>query len=65
MSSFGNPYTDIQIDHGFVQKDVQALAYAYFPVDIAGQRGNSRRLDLIEAAWHAYADLVVLTGDLP
>ena len=26
---------------------------------------RARRLDLIEAAWRAYADLVVLTGDLP
>jgi outer membrane protein TolC len=26
---------------------------------------RARRLDLIEAAWRAYADLVVISGDLP
>lgn len=26
---------------------------------------RSRRLDLLEAAWHAYADLTTLSGDLP
>ena len=27
--------------------------------------GRARRLDLLEAAWRAYADLVIFTGDLP
>lgn len=26
---------------------------------------RARRLDLIESAWHAYADLVILSGDMP
>jgi cobalt-zinc-cadmium efflux system outer membrane protein len=41
-SALGNPYVDIQIDKGLNQTpelQVQALAYAYFPVDLTGQRG--------------------------
>jgi outer membrane protein, heavy metal efflux system len=40
-SIFGNPSIDIQIDKGVspTSQPIQALAYAYFPVDIGGQRG--------------------------
>lgn len=47
VSSFGNPYSDIQIDRGWNQPNpgdrtgiVQAIAFTYFPVDFAGQRGK-------------------------
>ena len=41
VSALGNPYVDIQIDKGLSPAGlpVQALAYAYFPVDLTGQRG--------------------------
>ena len=41
-SSFGNPYVDIQLEQGLSRnptQELQAIAYAYFPVDIGGQRG--------------------------
>lgn len=47
VSSFGNPYTEIQVDRGWDQPNpgdrtgiVQALSFTYFPVDWAGQRGK-------------------------
>jgi cobalt-zinc-cadmium efflux system outer membrane protein len=47
VSSFGNPYSEIQIDRGFTQPNpgdrtgvVQAMTFNYLPVDIAGQRGK-------------------------
>src|SRR5689334_1368943 len=41
VSALGNPYVDVQIDKGLTPAGapVQALAYAYFPVDLTGQRG--------------------------
>lgn len=41
VSAIGNPYIDIQIDKGLdpAGLPVQALAYAYFPIDLTGQRG--------------------------
>jgi RNA polymerase sigma-70 factor (ECF subfamily) len=41
VSSIGNPYVEVQVDKGLnrtPELQVQALAFAYFPVDIAGQR---------------------------
>src|SRR4051812_11894526 len=52
VSSLGNPYTEIQVDRPFsngvstheaVGRQVQAMSWTYFPVDIAGQR--SKRID--------------------
>ena len=47
VSSFGNPYTDIQVDRGWTQPNagdrsgiVQAMTFTYFPIDFAGQRGK-------------------------
>lgn len=47
VSSFGNPYTEIQVDRGWTQPNagertgiVQAMSFTYFPVDWAGQRGK-------------------------
>lgn len=41
QSALGNPYIDVQIDKGLNHPELQlqALAYAYFPVDLTGQRG--------------------------
>jgi cobalt-zinc-cadmium efflux system outer membrane protein len=42
VSAFGNPYVDIQVEKGITSgqgQQLQALAYAYFPVDLTGQRG--------------------------
>lgn len=35
----GNPYLEVQVDRGTVNKNVQALGFLYFPMDILGQRG--------------------------
>lgn len=47
VSSFGNPYSDIQIDKGWNQPNpgdrselLQAMTFTYFPIDFAGQRGK-------------------------
>jgi outer membrane protein, heavy metal efflux system len=41
-SAFGNPYVDLQLEQGLARnptQELQAIAYAYFPVDLTGQRG--------------------------
>lgn len=50
-SYFGNPYVEVQVDQGLprsASQQVSAIAYAYFPVDVGGQRGaridEARRL---------------------
>lgn len=35
----GNPYLELQVDRGTVNKNVQALGFLYFPMDVLGQRG--------------------------
>lgn len=61
VSSFGNPYADIQIDRGWNQPNpgdrtgiVQAIAFGYFPIDFAGQRG--KRIEEAEGliAWRKF-----------
>ena len=42
VSAFGNPYVDVQLEQGLSRnptQELQAIAYAYFPVDLTGQRG--------------------------
>ena len=40
QSILGNPYVDLQIDKGLNSgQSLQVLGYAYFPVDLTGQRG--------------------------
>jgi len=46
VSAIGNPYVDIQLEQGLNTArpgvpglELQAIGYAYFPVDIGGQRG--------------------------
>jgi cobalt-zinc-cadmium efflux system outer membrane protein len=41
-SALGNPYVEVQVDQGVPKNSTQelsAIAYAYFPVEIGGQRG--------------------------
>src|SRR5688572_18985238 len=45
VSSFGNPYTEVQVDKPWNSpqdglQSIQAMTFNYFPVDIAGQRGK-------------------------
>jgi len=47
VSSFANPYTEVQIDRpinrgieGTGEQSLQAMTFNYFPIDIAGQRGK-------------------------
>lgn len=35
----GNPYLEVQFDRGTQQKELQALGFLYFPLEIFGQRG--------------------------
>ena len=48
VSSFGNPYTEIQVDRGWTQPNagertgiVQAMSFTYFPVDWADPAAQS------------------------
>jgi cobalt-zinc-cadmium efflux system outer membrane protein len=48
LSSLGNPYTDLQIDHpvtngtsnALSSQSLQVLTYTYLPIDLGGQRGK-------------------------
>lgn len=47
-SALGNPYTEIQVDRPWSNYDsagreIQALTFTYFPIDLGGQRG--KRID--------------------
>lgn len=79
VSILGNPYTDVQIDRPFTNIDVagrnlQALTFTYFPLDIAGQRGKRideaasliewRKLGLVDARAIATGDAVSSYGEL-
>lgn len=75
QSSVGNPYADIQIDHGLANgQQLQALAYGYIPVDVGGQRGariteadkliSWRRMGLVDAKAAATGDAVSAYGAL-
>lgn len=48
---FGNPYLEVQFDRGTQHKELQALGFFYFPLEIFGQRGA--RIDEAErlVAW--------------
>jgi len=75
VSSLGNPYSEIQVDRPFSDgagggnagRQVQAMSFNYFPIDIAGQRG--KRIDeaekLIEWKKNGLVDARALaTGDV-
>lgn len=77
VSSIGNPYSDIQIDHGFGgtgANTLQALSYNYLPVDIAGQRGKRieeaerlvewRKLGVQDARALATGEAIIAYGEV-
>ncbi|MBX3218952.1 MAG: TolC family protein [Labilithrix sp.] len=82
VSSLGNPYSEIQVDRPFtdgtqgrdVGREVQAMTWNYFPLDIAGQRGKRiseaerliewRTLGLVDARALAAGDVVAVYGEL-
>jgi outer membrane protein, heavy metal efflux system len=84
VSSLGNPYTEIQVDRPFsngvgsagesVGRQVQAMSWTYFPLDIAGQRGRRieeaeqlirwRKVGLVQAQSLAMGDAVSAYGEL-
>lgn len=75
QSALGNPYADIQVDKGLkTGQELQALAYTYFPVDIAGQRGARieeadklitwRKLGLVDARAGATGEAITAYGAL-
>jgi outer membrane protein, heavy metal efflux system len=78
VSVLGNPYTEVQVDRPFSNYDaagrnVQALTFTYFPVDIAGQRGKRvdeaerllewKKFGLVDARAIATADVVAAYGE--
>ncbi len=75
VSALGNPYVDVQIDKGLgTTQEVQALGYAYFPVDIGGQRGARieeankftkwRELGVVDARAIATGETVTAYGEV-
>ncbi|MDF2696135.1 MAG: Heavy metal efflux outer membrane protein CzcC family, partial [Labilithrix sp.] len=78
VSALGNPYTEVQVDRPFSNYDaagrnVQAMTFTYFPIDIAGQRGKRveeaerlvewKKLGLVDARAIATADVVAAYGE--
>jgi cobalt-zinc-cadmium efflux system outer membrane protein len=76
-SSFGNPYVDVQLEQGLSKnpsQELQAIAYAYFPVDLSGQRGARideadklikwREVGVTDARAFASGEVVAAYGEL-
>lgn len=76
-SAFGNPYVDVQLEQGLSRnptQELQAIAYAYFPVDLTGQRGARideadklikwREVGLVDARGMATGEVVSAYGEL-
>ena len=79
VSALGNPYTELQVDKPWANYDaagrqVQAMTFTYFPVDIAGQRGKRieeaeqliawKKVGLVNAQAIATGDAVSVYGEL-
>jgi cobalt-zinc-cadmium efflux system outer membrane protein len=81
VSSIGNPYSEIQVDRPFSDgaggstgRELQAMSFTYFPIDIAGQRGKRiqeaeqligwRKIGLIHANALATAEVVTSYGEM-
>ena len=75
QSAIGNPYADIQVDQGLKDgQQLQALAYGYIPVDVAGQRGARieeadklvawRKLGLVDARAISTGEAITAYGAL-
>jgi outer membrane protein TolC len=78
VSALGNPYSEIQVDRPWSNYDaagrqVQAMTFNYFPIDIAGQRGKRvdeaarlidwKKLGLVDARSIASGEVVAAYGD--
>jgi outer membrane protein TolC len=78
VSALGNPYSEIQVDrpwtnHDAAGRNVQAMTFTYFPVDIAGQRGKRieeaerlldwKKIGLVDARAIATGDIVSAYGE--
>jgi cobalt-zinc-cadmium efflux system outer membrane protein len=76
-SAFGNPYVDVQVEQGLHRdpnQQLQVLAYAYFPVDLTGQRGARieeagklerwRELGVVDARGVASGEAVAAYGEV-
>jgi cobalt-zinc-cadmium efflux system outer membrane protein len=80
VSALANPYTDLQIDRPFIDgpsgaggREIQALSFTYFPIDIAGQRGKRieeaerfihwKKIGLVNAHALATGDVVSAYGE--
>jgi cobalt-zinc-cadmium efflux system outer membrane protein len=78
-SSLGNPYTELQFDRPWSNFDaagrnLQALSFTYFPLDIAGQRGKRieeaeqligwRKMGLVSQQAAAAGEAVSVYGEL-
>jgi cobalt-zinc-cadmium efflux system outer membrane protein len=78
VSALGNPYSDIQVDRPFSNYDaagrqVQALSYTYFPIDLGGQRGKRideaaslvdwKKIGLVESRAIVTGDVVTAYGE--
>ena len=76
-SAFGNPYVDLQVEQGLSKsptQELQAIAYAYFPVDLTGQRGARideadklikwREVGVNDARGFASGEAVTVYGEL-
>jgi cobalt-zinc-cadmium efflux system outer membrane protein len=80
VSILGNPYTEVQVDRPWsgpiavADREIQAMTFNYFPLDIAGQRGkrieeadrliNWRKLGLVDARAIATGDAVSAYGEI-
>lgn len=81
VSALGNPYTEVQVDRAWSQdadgrgpsKQIQALTFTYFPVDLLGQRGKRieeaerlidwKKVGLVDARAVATGDVVSAYGE--
>jgi cobalt-zinc-cadmium efflux system outer membrane protein len=76
-SVFGNPSIDLQVEQGLGKnptQELQAIAYAYFPVDLTGQRGARideadklvkwREVGVTDARGIASGEVVAAYGEL-
>lgn len=79
VSALGNPYSEIQVDRPWSNfdaagREVQAMTFNYFPIDIAGQRGKRideaekligwKKVGLIHAHALATGEVVAVYGEL-
>jgi cobalt-zinc-cadmium efflux system outer membrane protein len=77
VSALGNPWVEVQVDQGIsrtTSEELSAIAYAYFPVDLTGQRGARideaqrlikwREVGMNDARGMASGEVVAAYGEL-